>query len=305
LPTIGSDAEPYQPWLAATADPWPGALSVWQAIGAETYRSVGTVTRPAKIGVVIAAPGAGLVSTIDMANSLVVWLPRAALSSVDRLALLNGSNLAAIGTNEHGFEIIQFETANLIDVDTFKLTGLIRGLRGTEDVMSEPLPADAWFILLDDALVRLPLERDQVGATLRYRVTPLGHDVGSSARTDVTHVAAARALRPLSPVWLTGARQGNGDITLSWVRRARFGGDSWAGEDVPLNEVTERYRVQILVGATLKRTLETSVPSLVYALADQIADHGSMPSSITVRVAQVASGFGVGLWRTATLEPPA
>jgi hypothetical protein len=305
LPTLGADSEPYRPWLAATAEPWPGALTVWEKAGGETYRSIGTVTKPARLGRVLAPPSPGPVAVIDRVNSLELEMPRVELASVDRAALFAGANLAAMGTPAAGFELLQFETATLIAADRYRLSGLIRGRYGTEDALTRPVPIDAWFILVDDAVIRLPVERDQVGNELSYRITPIGHDVGSAARTDQTHAVGGRALRPLAPVHVRARRQTSGDIALSWIRRTRVGGDSWAVEEVPLGETAEQYRLQVLSGAVVKRTVSVPSPGYLYPLAAQIADHGILPSTLIVRIAQVAPGFGVGVWREVTLTVPA
>ena len=54
----------------------------------------------------------------------------------------------------------------------------------------------------------------------------------------------------------------NGQITLSWIRRTRIGGDSWAGLDVPLGEEIERYRVQLWKEGVVIAEYETSEPKL-------------------------------------------
>jgi hypothetical protein len=140
-----------------------------------------------------------------------------------------------------------------------------------------------------------------VGTQVSYRITPIGQDVGSTARTDQSHVVGGRALRPLAPVHVRARRQGTGDIALSWIRRTRVGGDSWAVEEVPLGETAEQYRLQMLSGAIVKRQVSVSSPGYLYPLAAQLADYGTSPSTLTIRIAQVAPGFGVGVWREVTL----
>ena len=51
---------------------------------------------------------------------------------------------------------------------------------------------------------------------------------------------------------------------------------------MPLAEDSERYEVDVMDGATVKRTIAASVPSAGYTAAQQIADFGSVQ----------ASGFG-------------
>ena len=54
-----------------------------------------------------------------------------------------------------------------------------------------------------------------------------------------------------SPVQIADTRNGSGDLTITWVRRTRFGG-VWAdGVDVPLNEESERYEIDVMYGANV------------------------------------------------------
>ncbi|MBC8050742.1 MAG: hypothetical protein H7X92_11450, partial [Chitinophagales bacterium] len=80
--------------------------------------------------------------------------------------------------------------------------------------------------------------------------------------------------RPLSPVHVCGARVG-GDLSISWVRRTRVGGDSWEAPDVPLAEEREAYEVDVMNGALIARILTITAPSAIYTTAQQIADFGA------------------------------
>ncbi|MCB1548920.1 MAG: hypothetical protein KDJ41_13960, partial [Hyphomicrobiaceae bacterium] len=87
-----------------------------------------------------------------------------------------------------------------------------------------------------------------------------------------------------------------------WVRRTRIAGDSWDGLEVPLGESDERYEVDILgSGGGLLRTLSVNSPSAVYTAVDQIADFGSLPGVVSVRVSQISATYGRGLAASADL----
>jgi hypothetical protein len=132
-------------------------------------------------------------------------------------------------------------------------------------------------------------------------VTPAGADLGSEARTDLTFTASGRALRPLAPVHIRARRAANGDIALTWIRRARQGGDSWTVEEVPLAETAEAYRLQVMDGAVVKRTVDLTSPAYLYPTSAWMTDFGGAPSTLSIRLAQVAPGFGAGIWRAITL----
>ncbi|MBN8633223.1 MAG: hypothetical protein J0L76_20505, partial [Rhodobacterales bacterium] len=68
---------------------------------------------------------------------------------------------------------------------------------------------------------------------------------------------------------------------------------------------SEGYEVDILDGATVKRTLSATTTSAVYTAAQQTADWGSTlgpGDTIDVRIAQLSSLVGRGATRTVTLN---
>jgi hypothetical protein len=100
---------------------------------------------------------------------------------------------------------------------------------------------------------------------------------------------------------LRGTRIGEG-VRISWVRRARRGGDSWEALEVPLDESVEAFRVEILDAGDAIRVIESDEPEALYASADEIADFGAPQSSLTVRVAQLSAVVGPGRVREATFS---
>ncbi len=106
-------------------------------------------------------------------------------------------------------------------------------------------------------------------------------------------------LRPLSPVHLHGGWQG-GDLALSWIRRTRVDGDSWAAEEVPLGEAAEAYRIRVMGGATLLRELDVTTPGWSYTAAMQVAD--GVGASFAIEVAQISQSFGPGPYARLTVS---
>jgi hypothetical protein len=129
---------------------------------------------------------------------------------------------------------------------------------------------------------------------------PVNRDIGHASYLETTHAFMGVGLRPLSPAHVRGSRTA-GDLSISWVRRTRLGGDNWDAAEVPLGEETERYEVDILDGATVKRTLAATTPAATYTAAQQTADFGAPQSAIDVRVYQLSAVHGRGTPREATL----
>jgi hypothetical protein len=198
------------------------------------------------------------------------------------------------------WEVLQFEQATLVSPGVYEISRLLRAQAGSEAAMAGPLPAGATFALLDSASTRISLTLDEVGLATNWRYGPVSRDIGDISYGSRVHAYQGVGMKPLSPVHLRGTRNG-GDLAISWVRRTRRGGDGWEAAEVPLAESEERYEVDILDGATSKRTIVTGAPYAVYTAADQIADFGALQAAVLVRVQQTSAVRGRGTPRTALL----
>ena len=69
-----------------------------------------------------------------------------------RLQLLNGANAAAIRSANSAWEVIQFQEAEEIGPDIWRLQTLLRGQLGTSDAMLAGAPVGSSFVLLDEAV---------------------------------------------------------------------------------------------------------------------------------------------------------
>ncbi|MFT4254022.1 MAG: hypothetical protein QM608_16250, partial [Caulobacter sp.] len=129
------------------------------------------------------------------------------------------------------------------------------------------------------------------GLPLVWRAAPAGGPASGAAMTQVEATWRGLALRPWSPAHLR-ARTVGGDVMLSWIARARVGGDSWEAE-VPAGEAL--WRVEILDGETVVRTAETAAPAFTWTAAMRAADLPSGASgALSARVAQGSASWGWG-----------
>jgi len=100
-------------------------------------------------------------------------------------------------------------------------------------------------------------------------------------------------LRPLAPAHARKRLVG-GDLSVSWIRRARVGGDVWEGE-VPLGEGAERYRVRVLDGTAVLREAEVEAPIFIYTAAMRTADAPSAAARLEVAQGGALYGWGAPL----------
>jgi len=300
LPLLRGDAPPAAGYVAAAQSPWPGPIAIYRSPETAGFQLKALAPAPAVTGVTLDPLPAGPTSRLDRATSIRVQLDTGTLASITELALLGGANLAAIRNEDSAWEVLQFLSAVLTAPATYTLTGLLRGQGGTEHAMREAVAAGARFILLDGALARIDMTEDEVGLAFNWRCGPASRDLGSPSYIQLAHTFRGEGLEPLSPVHVRGART-DGDLTLSWVRRTRIGGDSWDAVDVPLGEADERYEIDILDGTAVKRTLTVTAPAATYTAAQQTADFGAPQSSVSLRVYQMSATRGRGTPRAAVL----
>jgi len=123
---------------------------------------------------------------------------------------------------------------------------------------------------------------------------------GLYAQGRLMHTFQGLGLKPLSPVHVRAVRA-DGDVTISWVRRTRTGGDSWEAPEVGLGEDAESYEVDILDGEAVVRTLASTSPAVTYTAAQQTVDFGSPQPSYDVRIHQMSASYGRGTPRSAVV----
>jgi hypothetical protein len=250
---------------------------------------------PAVVGLAAGALGPASPYYMDRGAGVKVALIRGELSSCTELELLNGANAALLGD-----EVIQFQTAVLEDDGSYTLTNILRGRRGTESA-SDSHVAGERFVLLNAETARfLPLTLSDRGRVIYFRAPSTGEDVEEMLSTAFT--PALRTIQPLSPVHVKASRNGGGDITFTWMRRARKYAEWVDLIDVPLDEEVERYDLEIFNGSNVVRSFSAlTAPTGSYTAAQQITDFGSVQSSVSVGVYQLSSRYGRGRAALATL----
>lgn len=309
LPHLRADYEAHQPLFAAYARPWPGALAIYRSPGEDGFTLQTSIPAPAMMATTVSDFDAGPTSRFDMANELVIDITSGNLVSVDDLAVFEGGNTFAIETSEGVWEIVSAAEVELVATSRYRLTRLLRGLRGTEGAMVASLAAGARVVKLDDSVTNLPITSAEVGLPYNWLVGPASLPIDDDAYVQEAFTAQAVGLRPFSPCHVKQPnRTGRtpGDLTIDWIRRSRdLSADSWAAAEIPIGESSEAYEVDIMDGATVLRTLSASTPSVVYTGAQQTADFGALlgpGDTLDVRIAQVSLSYGRGAILEQTLN---
>lgn len=301
LPMLRDSDVPHAPWFASSASPWPGAIAIHRSSTGTSFTQDNSVGTPSIQGSLTADLDAGPANLWDWGNSIEVAVNTStSIPDADPFEVLAGANAAAV-YNEAAdlWEIIQWQQADAIGTNLWRLSGLLRGQNGTEAAMG--IPTGARFVIIDTPLVQSNIGNGLLNLNLEWQYGPAADVIGSDTYTTVNFTPKGIGLRPYSPCSVVAAKSAaSNDITLGWKRRTRIGGETWDNSDVPLSEDFERYEIDIYNGAgtTVLRTITVNdATSYVYSSANQTTDFGSSPTTLDFEVFQISGQFGRGTGR--------
>jgi hypothetical protein len=260
-------------WAAAAYfdPPWRGAVLFSSDDGAVYVAADETLDAVAWGVARTALPDTALPFQTDLISQLQITMVSGSLASVSSLEMLNGANLAALLRADGNAELIQFQdVAHSLGVYT--LTTLLRGRRGTEVFTASHAVGDLFVLLDGEGVTRRPLGLDRLGDMLHYRAVGRGGELRDARTAQLT--LAGNDLKPYAPAQLKATGSWGSNVTLSWQRCTRVGGELIDGTgEVPLAEDTEAYELEILFAGTIVRLVEDlTSPSYVYSAADQAVD---------------------------------
>lgn len=236
------------------------------------------------------------------------------LVSVTQLEMLAGANACAIGKPGR-WEVLQFRTVETLGPHTYRLSGLLRGRRGTEHAMLQHKSGD-WFVLLEPAaLVGVQVDTTTRGDEINYRIVQTGQFIEAS--NGETFFNRCNDLRPYAPADIRAVRNPDGTIDVTWQRRTRLAGAWQDGTGtVPVNEEREEYELYVLLDrfedhdeATvlsdfeyLRKVEGLTSPGWTYSVADQQDDLTDEDTRINLLIYQVSPHVGRGFPAWASIE---
>lgn len=229
----------------------------------------------------------------DEQNTLLVKV-NGVLSSTTMDNVKNGINIAMVGN-----EMIGYREATLKAENTYLLSGLLRGLQGTEREISNHTFNERFVVALPSTLYLENYNLSEIEAPRQFKAASFGELLTDAFVKDFTYEAVA--LKPYAPVHIGGGRDSDNNLLIKWVRRTRTNGSWKNGTDVPLGETLEAYSIDILKDGLVIRTIDSTVQNAQYTATQQIADFGSVQSSINVVIYQISSSVGRGFGASATI----
>lgn len=290
--------------VSYSAAVWSGA-EISKSIDGAVYQKVTSITKMLFSGSLsVALPPTGSPFMLDNTTTIQVHAyagVSATLSSTSLTALNAGSNWAVVGG-----EIIAFLNATLNADGSFTLSGLYRGLRGTDYLCNYHSIGESLILLDGSVLIEDTYSSSSVGQSWEYRAASFGAFVDHAATQGVLLTGAA--LKPYPVADITRTVSGS-DLALSWTRRTRLGGGmvDLIGT-VPLSETTEAYEAYILAAPYNPSTFDPTnsatylhaytgltSPTCTYTAAQMSADSFAMSTAtLHIVVYQLSSVVGRG-----------
>lgn len=226
-------------------------------------------------------------NTFDVYNDITVKMMNGLLESRSEDDVLNGYNIAKIGN-----EIIQFKNAELIDVDTYKLSGLLRGRFGTEDYINNHNDGEEFILLTNQTLKRINKDYSNTNLTKFYKNVTFGKSLSSVYQNSFKNTSVG--LKPYKVFNVISSRDNNNSVNIKWDRAERGLHPLKDYIDV-IKLDDELYDIEILdSNGNVLRLIQTSTNECFYNYLDQISDFGSIKSSININIYKVNNKFGRG-----------
>ncbi len=274
-------------FIGAYAEPWPSQLII-EDVG--TRVQIASLSKSATIGVVTQAIANAGGHVWDYGSRLEVELYGGHLSSESELSVMASSNRLAVERDDGSWEIIGFVVAEMVDNSTYLLSKLLRNLIGSDG--DSTISVGNRVMLLDQSVAIVDVVQEALGSSVAViAYAGASDDEGAEISVDLD----LDVVLPLAPAHLKSVRNNvSDDVVISWVRRTRVNGNSWALAEVPLVLLPEKYEVQIYDGASLVRIIESGFPEVTYSVADQVADFGVLPAGFDFSVSQVSPIYGAG-----------
>jgi hypothetical protein len=277
----------YAAMAGASNNSWPGADLYKSLDNGANYTDINTSNTADTIGLASTALADFTNGNVfDEGNTVDVTIGRGGgtLSSTSELAVLNGANMALLGT-----EIIQYKNAVLTTGTTYRLSGLLRGRRGTEWRTPTHVAGEIFVVL--PVSINQSINTGELAATELYKAVSTGQALSAPAAQ--SFICNGATVTPYAPVQLGGGLANvSGDVAMTWLRRTRIGGAWSALTDVPLSEASEIYIVQIW-DSTYKicaRVITVNAAQTVtYTAAQQNTDFGANQQTVFFTVGQLGS----------------
>jgi len=210
----------------------------------------------------------------------------ATLQSYSEEEVLGGKNLGIIERADGSVECIRFKNREVIDSTTYKLTGILRGVLGTENSVSGTDIGAKLFIIDASLITDATSNRIQLGLTdqdvdIKYKVVSDGADLEESI-LDIAAVTDC-GIKPFYPNIYKAVYTSTG-VTVHWIRRTRLDSIWISGDSAPYWGDTNEWMYQIWGGGVkLSGSFLENLPDSGHHFTVLKSEY---PTADTIKIAQ-------------------
>ena len=255
---------------AGSGAAWRQAALLYSVDDGVSWVAAGATAAPAVLGTIAVVASGAPATLVDRRGVFEIILAHAdmELGDADAAALDRGANLALLGD-----ELVQFGRAEPLGDARWRLSGLLRGRRGSEAAAGTQAVGDRFVLIEAEAARAFDLPVSVLGREVRV----MASGVGDATPVETRCVLRGASVVPPSPVHLGWRGEADGGATVGWTRRSRAGWRWIDGVDAPLAEESETYRVTLTTGTSV-RDIDVAVPWIVLSAAER-----SGPVGVAVR----------------------
>jgi len=255
LPDAGED---WWPLIAGVGTAWPSPVTVSAGLDATQVTARAELSERAGVGRLLSPLATGPLGRWDEAAVLHIDVPGEILASHSKGAALAGAGPILV-CNATGWELIGYRTARLTGAGQYELTGLLRGLQGSQILSVE---SGAFCVLLDNRLQRGNVGAEERGIELIWQAQ--GRGLFGPLLADTFEDKAELEFAPVHLRIKTGE---TGRRVANWVRRGAEIRDNWT--DVAAVNIG-RFAVDLLRnGVNVKSAI---VDQAVWDLPDNVLE---------------------------------
>lgn len=177
----------------------------------------------------------------------------------------------------------------------------MRGLYGTESAINTHVANDRFVLLAEGTLGGITLPAASWHIAYNYLIGPKTQVETASTYAQKAFSGEGVMSKCLAPCHVSASRDTSGNVSVSWIRRTRTGGEWNDYVDATLGETTEAYSIDVYKNSKIIRTIAATAPLLTYTQAQQIVDFGAVKSSIRFVIYQMNETRGRGYGKDVVL----
>ena len=269
---------------ALFAEPWTGNYNISRQYQVDEYQFSHQFQAPAYLGTTISDYNKHKITQVNYDGYLDIKLSHGTLDSLTRESFLSDGNQIAIQHEGGDWEIIQFQYADLIAEQQYRLTHIIRGARGTEWLSSNPILANSPFVVINNRIIQTAFSADEIGNEIilgagQYSVWPTNRAYAHSS-VNLT----GKAYQQWRPSNMRARILSDQSIEINFKARPPSGFDSWEMTSIPMEEGFMHYEIGFYFNNDLILQREISSTSLILSQEEIIGVFGAMPSQLTFYV---------------------